>query len=66
MSLNVGAFLHTTLLLLYPCYYGIHIIIFPALAEYQSYVYSSLLFPLYHSYCYSEAGEEIKFFDKEF
>jgi hypothetical protein len=31
---SIGAFLHPTLLQLYPCYYGLHIILFPT-AEYQ-------------------------------
>jgi hypothetical protein len=34
-SLSVGAFLHFTLLQLYPCYYDLHIILFPTLVEYE-------------------------------
>jgi hypothetical protein len=35
MSLSVGVFLHFTLLQFYPCYYDLHAILYPALAEYQ-------------------------------
>jgi hypothetical protein len=33
---SIGDFLHFTLLQAYPCYYGLHIILFSTLAEYQS------------------------------
>jgi hypothetical protein len=65
MSLSVGAFLHLTILQLYPCYYCLHIILFSALAEYQSYVYSYLFFRTSTQTCCSKAGGEVEFFDEE-
>jgi hypothetical protein len=38
----------------------------PALAEYQPYVYSTLLFSHATQTCCSEAKEDLGFFDEEF
>jgi hypothetical protein len=62
---SVGAFLLTVLYLISPCYYLTYHL-FPAPAEYQPYVYSTLLFSPATQTCCSEGEDGLEFFDEEF
>jgi hypothetical protein len=65
-ELSLGAFLFSALLQLYPGYYYLTYHFIPTIAEYQPYVYSTLLFPpATQTYC-SEDKEDLEYYDMEF
>jgi hypothetical protein len=63
---SLAAILHSTLLQLYPCYYGMHIIFFPHLLSTNNKYTHPCYFSTASQTCCSEAEEDLMFFDEEF